>query len=122
LDRRADVYALGCVAYWLLTGELVFEADMPLRMLARHLQDRPVPPTQRGAESMPSDLERLIPALPGKAGRRAAIERGRDRRRARPDGGQSLLGLGAARTWWRVSAAAAGGAPAATERCRLVQV
>ena len=39
VDRRADVYALGCVAYYLLTGQLVFEADTPMKMLLRHVQE-----------------------------------------------------------------------------------
>ena len=38
VDRRADVYALGCVAHYLLTGQLVFEADTPMKMLMQHRQ------------------------------------------------------------------------------------
>jgi serine/threonine-protein kinase len=100
----------------------VFEADTPLRMLARHLQDRPVPPSQRGAESVPSDLERLIlrclekpaDARPSSADEIAAEL---DRMAVSPSWDQER-----ARTWWRANDAAAGGAPAATERRRLVQV
>ena len=36
VDRRADVYALGCVAYFLLTGQLVFEADTSMKVLMHH--------------------------------------------------------------------------------------
>ena len=38
VDRRADVYALGYVAYYLLTGELVFDADTSMKMLMHHPQ------------------------------------------------------------------------------------
>ena len=47
VDRRADVYALGCVAYYLLTGQLVFEADTPMKMLMQHVQSVPLPPSKR---------------------------------------------------------------------------
>jgi len=60
VDRRADLYALGCVAYWLLTGVLVFEADNPLRMLIQHIQAEPVPPGRRAGIVLPAGLERLI--------------------------------------------------------------
>jgi len=60
VDRRADLYAVGCVAYWLLTGHLVFEAESALRMLIQHIQAQPVPPSQRGAQAVPPALERLI--------------------------------------------------------------
>jgi serine/threonine-protein kinase len=60
IDRRADLYALGCVAYWLLTGQLVFEADSPLRMLIQHIQATPVPPGIRSGHPVPPALEDLI--------------------------------------------------------------
>jgi serine/threonine-protein kinase len=60
IDRRADLYALGCVAYWLLTGQLVFEADSPLRMLIQHIQASPVPPGIRSGQPIPPGLETLV--------------------------------------------------------------
>ncbi|HUR92941.1 MAG TPA: serine/threonine-protein kinase [Gemmatimonadales bacterium] len=60
VDRRADLYALGCVAYWLLTGEMVFSADSPLKMLIQHIQAAPVPPSVRCGRPIPADLERVV--------------------------------------------------------------
>lgn len=60
VDRRADLYALGCVAYWLLTGHMVFEADSPLKMLIQHIQAPPVPPSLRGGRPVPPALEQLV--------------------------------------------------------------
>ena len=60
IDGRADIYALGCVAYCLVTGQLVFEADTAYQMVAKHLQSEPVPPSQRTTRPVSPDLERLI--------------------------------------------------------------
>ncbi len=60
VDGRADIYALGCVAYYLLTGQLVFESDKAFQMIAKHLQTPPIPPSQRTARPVSPDLERLI--------------------------------------------------------------
>jgi serine/threonine-protein kinase len=60
VDRRADVYALGCVAYYLLTGQLVFEADTPMKMLLQHLHAQPVPPSQRTEVPIPREIDRLV--------------------------------------------------------------
>src|SRR5207249_1832920 len=38
LDGRADIYATGCLAYWLLTGQFVFTADTPMGLLVQHAQ------------------------------------------------------------------------------------
>jgi len=62
IDRRADVYALGCVAYYLLTGQLVFEADSSMKMLMQHLHAQPVPPSQRTELPIPRPLEDLVMA------------------------------------------------------------
>jgi serine/threonine-protein kinase len=60
LDGRADIYALGCVFYWMLTGQLVFEADSPLRMMHRHVSDTPDPPSTRTEIRIPRELDALI--------------------------------------------------------------
>ncbi len=60
VDRRADIYALGCVAYWLLTGERVFTDDSPLAVIAHHLQTAPVPPSRRSELDVPADLEQVV--------------------------------------------------------------
>jgi serine/threonine-protein kinase len=60
VDRRADVYALGCVAYYLLTGQLVFDADTPMKMLMHHVQTPPIPPSQRTELKIPRELDDLV--------------------------------------------------------------
>jgi serine/threonine-protein kinase len=62
VDARADLYALGCVAYWLVTGALVFEGPTPVATLLKHVQEEPVPPSRRLSEPIPARLERLIMA------------------------------------------------------------
>jgi eukaryotic-like serine/threonine-protein kinase len=60
VDRRADVYALGCVAYYLLTGHLVFEADTPMKMLMQHVHAEPIPPSQRTEVPIPRELDDIV--------------------------------------------------------------
>jgi serine/threonine-protein kinase len=60
VDRRADVYSLGCVAYFLLTGELVFEADTSMKMLMQHLHAQPIPPSERTELPVPRELDEMI--------------------------------------------------------------
>ena len=60
LDGRTDLYALGCVAYWLLTGSLVFRADSPMEVAAMHLREAPVPPSQCTEMEIPEDLEAVV--------------------------------------------------------------
>ena len=60
VDGRADIYALGCVAYYLLTGQLVFPASNTFQVIAKHLQETPVPPSQRTELAVPPELDRII--------------------------------------------------------------
>jgi hypothetical protein len=62
MDGRADLYALGCVGYWLLTGERVFEADTPLATVIAHVHEKPRPPSLRTELEIPDSLERVIMA------------------------------------------------------------
>jgi tRNA A-37 threonylcarbamoyl transferase component Bud32 len=60
VDGRADIYCLGCVGYWLVTGQRVFDADSPLATAVAHVQEQPVPPSQRAELEIPDSLERII--------------------------------------------------------------
>jgi serine/threonine-protein kinase len=58
-DARADLYALGCVGYWLLTGRLVFEAEEAVGVIRMHREDAPVRPS-RHANAVPPELDAVI--------------------------------------------------------------
>ena len=60
VDGRADLYALGCVAYYLLTGSLVFQGSASFQVIAKHLQEAPVPPSQRTEMEIDPALDRLV--------------------------------------------------------------
>jgi serine/threonine-protein kinase len=60
VDGRADIYSTGCVAYWLLTGELVFTAETPMKLLVAHAQAMPDPPSRRTELQLPQELDALI--------------------------------------------------------------
>jgi serine/threonine-protein kinase len=68
LDGRADLYALGCCAWWLLAGGEVFERDAEgSRILHRHVYD-PVPPLAARVRGWcPAELEAVIAACLAKA-------------------------------------------------------
>jgi eukaryotic-like serine/threonine-protein kinase len=98
VDRRADVYSVGCVAYYLLTGQLVFDADTPMKMMMQHVQAEPIPPSQRTELPIPRDLDEMV---------MACLQKNPDKR---PQDAVELFQLasrqtsgwdhGTARTWW----------------------
>jgi serine/threonine-protein kinase len=105
VDGRADLYALGCVAYYLLTGLLVFEAASAVQLIAKHLQATPVPPSERAGRDLPPALERLVLACLAK--------RPDDRPRSAAELARSLAAVEAApwgeaeaAEWWRLHRAA----------------
>jgi serine/threonine-protein kinase len=57
IDGRADIYSLGCVGYYLLTGRPVFTAPSPVATLLRHVNDSPVPPRKCSDFAIPPALE-----------------------------------------------------------------
>jgi serine/threonine-protein kinase len=59
-DARTDLYGVGCVAYWLLTGHLPFERATAIAAAAAHVTDTPTPPSQRTDNEIPAQLERIV--------------------------------------------------------------
>jgi serine/threonine-protein kinase len=60
VDGRLDLYSLGCVAYVMLTGRLVFEETNSTATALAHVQKEPVPPSQRTELPVPVSLDRLV--------------------------------------------------------------
>ncbi len=59
LDERSDIYSLGAVAYYLLTGRPPFDAGDGLRAMISHIHDPVVPPSLIQA-GIPADLEAVV--------------------------------------------------------------
>jgi hypothetical protein len=100
-DPRSDLYALGAVGYFLLTGTPVFSGRTALETIHHHLQTQPEPPSKRLGRALPEKLEAVI---------MACLSKDPDQR---PDSAKALAkALGAcddvtpwneaeAQAWWR---------------------
>jgi serine/threonine-protein kinase len=60
IDGRSDLYAVGAVGYFLLTGQHVFEARTVFEVCSKHMLEAPVPPSQRLGRPLPPDLEAIV--------------------------------------------------------------
>jgi len=60
IDARTDLYALGAVGYFLVTGQDVFTGRTVVEVCSHHLHSMPVPPSQRLGAVVDADLEQLI--------------------------------------------------------------
>jgi eukaryotic-like serine/threonine-protein kinase len=59
VDARSDIYSLGAVAYFLLTGRPPFVRKTGVQVLAAHLHELPLPPSALRAD-LPHDLEAVV--------------------------------------------------------------
>jgi serine/threonine-protein kinase len=59
IDARSDIYSLGAVIYYMLTGQPPFTSDNPLKMMIAHASQEVVPPSQLNAE-IPKEFEEIV--------------------------------------------------------------
>jgi serine/threonine-protein kinase len=104
LDGRADLYAVGCVGFWLLTGQLVFEGDTVMQTMLKHVQEAPAPPSSRSEFAVPAALDDAI---------LACLQKAPEQRPESADALLELLGSSTiptgwtperAHTWWETHA------------------
>jgi serine/threonine-protein kinase len=65
-DERSDLYALGCVGYWMLTGRTVFTGE-PMAVMIHHARTAPEPPSTISGAPIPDRLEQILLACLEKA-------------------------------------------------------
>ena len=60
VDGRTDLYAVGCLAYWLITGQPVFTGRTAMETMMQHTQAVPVPPSARTELEVPPALDHMV--------------------------------------------------------------
>ena len=100
VDARSDLYALGAVGYFLLTGRAVFEASNLTELCQMHVDAAPVPPSKRLGKPVSEELEDAL---------LACLEKSRSKRPATTRNLAQMLdkcseapewSLEKAETWW----------------------
>jgi eukaryotic-like serine/threonine-protein kinase len=98
VDARADIYALGAVAYYLLAGVDVFDGKSVVEICSQHLHQQPVPPSMHGV-TIPPDLEAVVLACLNKKPDQRPQSAAELRRRVEACAVEPWDSDGA-RTWW----------------------
>jgi serine/threonine protein kinase len=96
VDHRSDLYAVGAVGYFLVTGTPVFGGDSVVEICMKHVQATVDPPSQRLGRRVSPDLEALV--------LRCLSKRPEDRPQSAGELIDELEGLAAAKTWSRADA------------------
>jgi serine/threonine-protein kinase len=99
LGARSDIYAVGCLAYWLVTAQLVFTGRTSVETMMHHAQTPPVPPSSRTELHISKGFEDAV---------LACLEKDPERRPATADDLAARLAgvqmhawtLGTMREWW----------------------
>jgi serine/threonine-protein kinase len=100
VDARTDIYSIGCLAYWLLTGQFVFTAETTMGVLMQHAQKAPEPPSARTDQPIPAALDALVLACLAKdAADRPQTARELSQRLAAVEEGETWS-EDRAREWW----------------------
>jgi serine/threonine-protein kinase len=102
VDNRADVYATGCVAYWLLTGQLVFTAETSMDMMLKHAHSVPTPPSARSELPIPAALDDLVLACLAKDPATRPQSARELSRRLGEIAGLASWSEGRAHNWWSI--------------------
>jgi serine/threonine-protein kinase len=100
VDARVDLYGLGCVAYWLLTGRRVFEGTTAVQVAVQHAQATPVPPSRRTDRAVPPELDALVLQLLEKDPARRPASAEEVARRLAATGLAGAWTADRARDWW----------------------
>ena len=106
VDGRTDLYAVGCVAYWLLTGTHVFASQdrSAVQVMLDHVHTAPELPSRRCGRPLPARLERLVMSCLEKEKwrrPRSALELLGQLRQAQRELPQAWTGRDAQR-WWEL--------------------
>ena len=111
-DARSDIYSLGAVAYFLLTGRPPFVGNKAIQVMLAHAHERVVPPTEL-VDGIPADLERIVlRCLEKRPNARFADVDSLARALAASDAADKWSQAAAA-TWWREAEAQFEAEPAA---------
>jgi eukaryotic-like serine/threonine-protein kinase len=124
VDSRSDLYAVGAVGYYLLTGEPVFDAENVMDLCRKHVDAQPVPPSERTRAAVPPALENAILACLDKS-RAKRPQTARDLAQMISRCAEATAwSVEEADAWWGrhergiIAAAGANGGPAATTASR----